>query len=77
MWGICYFITFLATFIIYVTLYNKTIESEYSLNQSWQKIVEFKLNYFYTNSKSRFNINKMIVIYYVYENHDLNFIPFN
>jgi hypothetical protein len=44
-----YFITiFLATFIMCVTHYNKTIEREQPLNQTWQKIVEFKLNYFYT-----------------------------
>jgi hypothetical protein len=47
MWEyIFYIIThFLSTFIIYVTHYNNIFENEYSLNRTWQKIVEFKLNY--------------------------------
>jgi hypothetical protein len=46
MWEyILFYNFFLATFINYVT-HNKTFESEYSLNPTRQKIVEFKLNYF-------------------------------
>jgi hypothetical protein len=56
---------FVATFNIYVTHYKQTFESKYSLNRSWQKIIEFQLLY---SSKSRFNINKMAVIYNIYEN---------
>jgi hypothetical protein len=67
----------LATVIISVTHYNATFESEYSLNRTSQKIVEFKLNYFIENSKSRFNINKIVVIYYIYETYEFNFIHFD
>jgi hypothetical protein len=40
------------------------------MNTLWielvKKIVEFKLNYFIRSSKSHFDINKMVIIYYVY-----------
>jgi hypothetical protein len=45
------------------------------VNTLWiepDKTIEFKLNYlFIQSSKSRFNINKMIVIYYIMKTMDL------